>query len=130
LAFPEPDTTDAEDEDENDTDDVENAELWNGLDEADQSQVDAVMDNLCVTRRMPCFAHTEQLVVGDGLKQLRCMRSLIGKCSRLSTVLHTSSAFTDQFEETFGTSTSIPSENVTRWHSTLRQLRSIIELDQ
>lgn len=128
LAFP---ATDEDDDCDgsDDGDDVDNADIWNELLPDDETQVNTAVNGLC-TRRLPCFAHTEQLVVDDGLKQLKSTRSLMGKCSRLSTVLHTSSSFTDTFEESFGTATSVTSENVTRWHSTLRQLQCIIKLDQ
>lgn len=128
LAFPERD--DEADVDQSDEDDIDNSELWNALNDEEQQHVEAALDSVCHTRRLACFAHTEQLVVGDGLKQLRCVRSLIGKCSKLSSTLHTSAVFTEKFEEAFGKASSIPAENATRWHSTLRQLRSILDLDQ
>jgi hypothetical protein len=132
LAFPETQETDAgseEDDDSGETD-ADNSEIWNDLDEQNQSEIESALNSLSTTRRLACFAHTEQLVVSDGLKETRSMRSLIAKCSKLSTMLHTSSTFKDKFEATFGAQASIPSDNVTRWHSTLRQLKSIVELGQ
>lgn len=105
LAFPEPDSDN--DDSENETEvDVDDADIWNSLEDVDQAAVDSAVINICETRRLGCFAHTLQLVVGDGLKQLKSksVRSLTAKCSRLSTVLHTSSVFTDSFEEMFGSS--------------------------
>ena len=133
LAFPETQETDAgsEEDDDSEETDADNSEIWNDLDEQNQSEIESALNTLSTTRRLACFAHTEQLVmVSDGLKETRSMRSLIAKCSKLSTMLHTSSTFKDKFEATFGAQASIPSDNVTRWHSTLRQLKSIVELGQ
>jgi len=43
--------------------------------------------------------------------------------------MHTSGLFRDQFEKKFGSKKGIPAAVVTRWNSTIRQVKSIIGLD-
>jgi hypothetical protein len=131
LAFPViQDTESGSDDDNASEEDVDSSELWNDLDEADQSVVESSLDDVCSGARLACFAHTEQLVVGDGFKEIRAANSVLAKCSRLATLLHTSSTFKDHFEEAFGRNVSISAENTTRWNSKLRLLKGISELDQ
>lgn len=40
-----------------------------------------------------CFAHSIQLVVRDGLSNARVMTSTLGKCSKLASMVHTSTKF-------------------------------------
>lgn len=40
-----------------------------------------------------CFAHSLQLVVKDGLKEARPLYSVLAKCSKLASLLHTSTSF-------------------------------------
>lgn len=53
-------------EDDDDGDHLDDPELWNDLTLEDQQTVDAAMAK---KQRSQCFAHTLQLVVGDGLKE-------------------------------------------------------------
>lgn len=53
-------------------------------------------------KRQQWFGHTLQLTVGDGLEDARIMNSTFATCSKLSSLLHTSSTFKDAFEDKFG----------------------------
>ncbi len=78
--------------------------------------------------RLQCFAHTLQLVVGDGLKETRAVSSALAKVSRISSLLHTSTSFKEEFEKEFG-QRGVPASVVTRWNSTFRQLKSLLSCD-
>ncbi|KAL1249031.1 hypothetical protein QQF64_022349 [Cirrhinus molitorella] len=79
-------------------------------------------------QRLSCFAHSLQLVVGDGLKEVKCLSQAISKVSKLATLLHSSTIFKDKFEAVFGNGKSIPAASVTRWNSTFRQIQAVTEL--
>lgn len=81
-------------------------------------------------RRIPCFAHSLQLVVRDGLQTVGLAKRTLAKCTKLASLVHQSALFRSSFERTFGSGRSIPSSNETRWNSTLHQLKAILDLDQ
>ena len=110
--------------------DVDDADIWQDLDTGDQATVESTLQAYTASQRLSCFAHTEQLVIADGLKETRCAGSAIAKCSRISTLLHTSSKFRNQFEAIFGSNVGVPAENSTRWNSTLRQVKAVVALGQ
>ena len=56
---------------------------------------DEISTNMAVHIR--CFAHSLQLCVRDGLKVIRSL-SVLGKCSRIASLLHTSISFKVTFE--------------------------------
>uniref|UniRef100_A0A672S8E9 HAT C-terminal dimerisation domain-containing protein n=1 Tax=Sinocyclocheilus grahami TaxID=75366 RepID=A0A672S8E9_SINGR len=80
-------------------------------------------------QRLSCFAHSLQLVVGDGLKEVKCLSQAMSKVSKLATLLHSGTIFKDKFEAVFGNGKSIPVATVTRWNSTFKQIKAITELD-
>ncbi len=80
-------------------------------------------------QRLSCFAHSLQLVVGDGLKEVKCLSQAISKVSKLANLLHSSTVFKDKFEAVFGNGKGIPVATVTRWNSTFKQTHAITELD-
>ncbi len=98
--------------------------LWEDVDNADD-----INSALSFAKRIPCFAHSIQLVVRDGLAALNTMRSPLAKCSKLANLVHQSPLFKSAFEASFK-DRSIPATNDTRWNSTFRQLKAIINLDQ
>lgn len=115
-----------EQEDEvHDDDHLDDPELWNDLTLEDQQTVDAAMAK---KQRLQCFAHTLQLVVGDGLKETKVMTPSLSKLSKLSSLLHTSTTFKDVFEAEFG-ERGIPAAVNTRWNSTLRQVKAVLQCD-
>lgn len=61
--------------------------------------------------RISCFAHSLQLVVNDGMKEVRAISRAIAKKSRISTLLHSSSQFRDKFEAAFDSTKTIPTAN-------------------
>jgi len=87
---------DDEEQESSDDDDNEvanlNDQVWEDLNESDQWEVNIVLQTVG-KQRLSCFAHTLQLVIGDGLKERRCISSVIAKASRLSTLLHRSTTF-------------------------------------
>lgn len=78
--------------------------------------------------RLQCFAHTLQLVIGDGLKETKLISAALAKTSRLSSLLHTSTSFKESFENEFG-QRGIPACVTTCWNSTLRQLKAVLSCD-
>uniref|UniRef100_A0A673ZZR7 Uncharacterized LOC115161945 n=1 Tax=Salmo trutta TaxID=8032 RepID=A0A673ZZR7_SALTR len=97
-----------EQEDEvHDEDHLDDPELWNDLTLEDQQTVDAA---IAKKQRLQCFAHTLQLVVGDGLKETKVMTPSLSKLSKISSL-------------------GIPVAVNTRWNSTLRQVKAVIQCD-
>uniref|UniRef100_A0A3B3RYJ1 Zinc finger BED domain-containing protein 4-like n=1 Tax=Paramormyrops kingsleyae TaxID=1676925 RepID=A0A3B3RYJ1_9TELE len=79
--------------------------------------------------RLSCFAHSLQLVVNDGLKEVKVISRAIAKTSRFTTLLHSSSQLRDKFEAAFGTTKTIPAASNTRWNSTFKQVQALTALD-
>ncbi|XP_048084331.1 uncharacterized protein LOC125284431 [Alosa alosa] len=102
-------------------DDLDDEELWEDTDEDTELGLSG--------ERLSCFAHSLQLVVSDGMKEVKSISLAIAKASRFSTLLHTSSAFKDTFESTCGTTKTVPAANNTRWNSTFKQLQALTSLD-
>lgn len=115
-----------DDGDESRLDDDADPSLWQDI---DADEVVGTLSNMA-KRRVPCFAHSLQLIVHDGLKSLHVIRLALGKCSKLANLLHQSALFRGAFETAMGAGKSVPSTNETRWNSTFRQLKAIIQLDQ
>ncbi|XP_041951513.1 uncharacterized protein LOC121711749 [Alosa sapidissima] len=76
--------------------------------------------------RLSCFAHSLQLVINDGMKEVKAIARAIAKASKFTTLLHSSSKHRDLFEAHFGCNKCIPAANNTRWNSTYRQLKALI----
>ncbi|XP_019739891.1 uncharacterized protein LOC109524433 [Hippocampus comes] len=98
LEFPEIDPSGAEGEEGAGVDD---GDLWEDQDEEDAGAVRQALI-LASKHRIPCFAHTLQLVIGDGLLP--------------------------RFEERFGVDRTIPAANSTRWSSVFLQLKALQNL--
>lgn len=79
--------------------------------------------------RLSCFAHSLQLVVNDGMKEVRAISRTIAKTSRFTTLLHSSSQFKEKFEAMFDSNKTIPAANTTRWNSTFKQVQALTALD-
>lgn len=110
-----------------DEDDEGVEDLWTDLPDEDQERVELFLQTKSQTRQQ-CFAHTLQLVVGDGLRETKITNVALAKACKLSNLLHSSTSFKDIFEREFGQS-GIPSSVVTRWNSTLRQLKAVLNCD-
>ncbi|KAL0963742.1 hypothetical protein UPYG_G00310380 [Umbra pygmaea] len=123
VCFP----SEQEEDDDDAGDNVDDPELWHDLTLEDQQTVDAAMAK---KQRLQCFAHTLQLVVGDGLKETKVACPSLSKLSKLSSLLHTSTTFKDIFTGEFGEHRGIPAAVSTRWNSTLRQVKAVLHFDQ
>jgi len=104
-------------------------DLEKDIDDTDQREISEMVNAHCRKEQLSCFDHTLHLVVGDGLKDTKCVSSALAKCCKISCMLHTSSLFYDAIEQAFGCNKSIPAAVVTRWNSTLRQIKSVLNLD-
>ncbi|KAE8281748.1 hypothetical protein D5F01_LYC19131 [Larimichthys crocea] len=100
-----------EHEEDDEDDGVEDNNLWTDLPVEDQERVDGFLQDKSQTRQQ-CFAHTLQLVIGDGLKDTKIANAALAKASKLSSLLHSSTSFKDIFEREFGQS-GIPASVVT-----------------
>ena len=98
---------------------VDDASLWE--DDPDTTSVDGLASLEC--EHIPCFAHSLQLVIHDGLASLNMARNLLAKCCKLANLLHQSSLFRSYYEEMMGKGKIIPSSNETRWNSTFTSLK-------
>jgi len=108
-----------------DDENVDDPSLWE--DDTDIEVMNIVGESI---EHIPCFAHSLQLVVRDGLATLTTARSLFAKCCKLANIVHQSANFRASFEKAMGDGKSIPSTNDTRWNSTYKQLIAIALLDQ
>lgn len=90
---------------------------------------DDEIDNSIIGERVPCFAHTLQLVIRDGLQKVTVSRSAVPKSCKIANLTHQSAKFRQAFEMAFGSGRAVPSSNDTRWNSVFHQLNYIIELD-
>ncbi len=75
--------------------------------------------------RLPCFAHTLQLVVHDGLQESTCVKHTVTKISKIAKLAHSSTIFTEKLE---AIGKSIPRANKTRWNSQLHTVQKVLEI--
>jgi hypothetical protein len=75
--------------------------------------------------RIPCFAHTLQLVVNDGLKQISSVQPALLKVSKIAKLSHTSTGFADRLEQL---GKSIPRANKTRWNSQFDTVEKLLRI--
>lgn len=105
----------------------DDASLWQDYDDID----DAISaESVEAGKRLPCFAHSLQLVIRDGLEANSVGRLALSKVSKLANLIHQSALFRCSFETTFSSGKSIPETNATRWNSVLRQHKAVLEFDQ
>jgi hypothetical protein len=64
--------------------------------------------------RLPCYAHSIQLVVKDGLKGSTCVQSSLEKISKIAKLSHSSTVVAERLENI---QVCIPNANKTRWNS-------------
>lgn len=98
-------------------------------DETMWEDVEEVSDTWSAGERLSCFAHSLQLVIQDGMKEVKGVARAIAKATKFTTLLHSSSTQRDMFEAHFGPNKCIPAANNTRWNSTYRQLKALVTLD-
>lgn len=103
---------------------LDDKNLWENMNSVDDTELPWTSGE-CLS----CFAHSLQLVINDGMKEVRAISRTIAKTSRFTTPLHSSSQFRDKFEAMFDTNKTIPAANTTRWNSTFKQVQALIALD-
>lgn len=69
-----------------------------------------------------CFVHMLQLVVKDGMAKAGQINTVIRKCSDLISFLRRSTVFKDK--------TTLQADNVTRWNSQLKTIRSVLSISE
>ena len=75
--------------------------------------------------RLPCFTHTLQLVVKDGLDESECIRSPLGKVAEIAKLSHKSIVVAEKLQnENF----SIPEAVVTRWNSQFLTVSKVLDI--
>ncbi|CAF5227804.1 unnamed protein product, partial [Rotaria magnacalcarata] len=75
--------------------------------------------------RLPCFIHTLQLVVKDGLNESECIRSPLSKVAEIAKLSHKSITIAEKLQnEKF----SIPDAIVTRWNSQFLTVSKVVDI--
>lgn len=75
--------------------------------------------------RLPCFIHTLQLVVRDGLNESACTRSAMKKVAEIAKLSHKSIHVAEKLQEL---KLSIPLAIITRWNSQFLTVSKILEI--
>lgn len=75
--------------------------------------------------RIPCFAHTLQLVVRDGLKECTPILVALDKVSAIAKLAHTSTKFAEKLDSI---KVSIPRAIITRWNSHFATVEKILTI--
>ena len=78
------------------------------------------------TEHSPCFAHSLQLVVKDGLKEAGQLNRVISKTAKLVSFIHKSTVATDILEGERRVQTAC----ATRWNSQVKMIRSVLEIPE
>ncbi|CAF4794697.1 unnamed protein product [Rotaria sp. Silwood1] len=101
------------------------------IDNNDSNMIELIknsFDNVAANNeslRIPCFAHTIQLVVNDGLKQVSSIESALSKVSKIAKLSHTSTIFAEKLENI---GKSIPKATKTRWNSQFNTVEKILRI--
>ena len=82
------------------------------------------LDAINVPMHQPCFAHTVQLVVKDGLKQADQINRVLGKITKFVSHVRSSTKASDLLES----EVRLQAANVTRWNSQLNMLKSLLKV--
>uniref|UniRef100_A0A3Q3BF94 HAT C-terminal dimerisation domain-containing protein n=1 Tax=Kryptolebias marmoratus TaxID=37003 RepID=A0A3Q3BF94_KRYMA len=112
------------DDSDSEEDNLDDEHLWEDINS--EEDIDLPWSS---GERLSCFAHSLQLVVHDGMKEVKTISRTIAKTSKFATLLHSSSQFKDKFEAAFGTNKSVPAANSTRWNSTFKQVQALTTLE-
>ena len=91
-----------------------------GDDFGDSSDGSKVDEKLSLPQRVPCFAHTLQLCVKDGLKASSPIAAVLHKAGRIVSHCRKSTLATFKTEE-FGK--TVIAKNETRWNTQLKMVR-------
>ena len=83
-------TTEDEDDSENEIEEVHCSDTDSTL---LLETVESVQGSLPTVKHLRCFSHTLQLCITDGLKDCRLLYAPLGKCSKIASLLHSSTTF-------------------------------------
>ncbi|CAF5136659.1 unnamed protein product [Rotaria magnacalcarata] len=75
--------------------------------------------------RLPCFAHTLQLVVNNGLKEAETILGALEKVSAIAKLAHTSTKFAEKLDLM---KVLIPRAIITRWNSQFMCIERILSI--
>ena len=75
--------------------------------------------------RLPCFFHTLQPVVNDGLNESACIRSTMAKIATIARLAHQSITVAEKLQDS---KFSTPQAVITRWNSQYLTVLSILEI--
>ena len=77
-------------DDDEDDEDIED-EFWQDLEDGSNESV--TTDVFPTSTHLRCFAHTLQLAIKDALKETKVIYKALAKCSKLCSLVHTSTSF-------------------------------------
>ncbi len=98
VRFPaEEGNTEADDDSTDNEEVLDDESLWEDLNNEDEAEVLHVIDSNC-QKRLSCFAHSLQLVIGDGLKETKGVAGAIAKANKLAALLHRSTTLKDRYD--------------------------------
>ncbi|CAF0735235.1 unnamed protein product [Adineta steineri] len=89
-----------------------------------QESINRLMENTEIFR-IPCFAHSLQLVVKDGLKEAKSIVCALEKVSAIAKLAHTSTKFAEKLDLL---KVSIPRAVITRWNSQFMTVERILAI--
>ena len=112
------DDADSDEEADTDSDDYDSDDSEDSGDGAD------LFDLLPESQHDPCFAHTLQLVVKDGMKEATYLRKVISKASTIVAHVRKSTHATDILEGEI----RVQAANATRWNSEVKMIRSVLRI--
>ena len=84
---------------------VDDPSLWDDGEVGDGDVLDPLATN---QEHIPCFVHSLQLVVQDGLTALGLARTLLAECCKSANLPHQSSLFRSAYEQAIGTGKVVP----------------------
>lgn len=97
-------------------------------DSGNEDEADTLVDNDAVYsdlhEHIPCFAHTLQLVIKDGLQQAPSVKRVLGKVSGI--VAHVKKSV--HSSEILESEKRLQTATVTRWNSQLYMIKSILRI--
>jgi len=91
----------------------------------DDDEVQKEFDQRDELLRLPCFIHTLQLVVKDGLNESACTRSAMAKVAEIAKLSHKSIPVAEKLQEF---KLSIPLAVITRWNSQFITVSKILDI--
>ena len=113
---------DEEDKERSDDDETSINSFEGELLEDDQTELFSVGDELI---RLPCFIHTLQLVVKDGLTEVTSIRLAMAKVAGIATLSHKSTTVAEKLQDI---KMSIPMAVSTRWNSQYVTVSKIVDI--